>query len=102
MESVLSLVITAAAVFAAGFMLGRRGAPAVVTSAVRTVQTFAAAPGRFKLVMCVRKDLQMTKGKIAAQCAHSALGAYRHILKTDEGTANAWLACGQPKIALQV
>ena len=44
----------------------------------------------------------MGKGKIAAQCAHSALGAYRKIADTDEGTTGAWLACGQPKIALQV
>ena len=37
--------------------------------------------------MCVRKDLAMGKGKIAAQCAHSALGAYRKVAKADEGTA---------------
>lgn len=42
--------------------------------------------------MCVRKDLAMGKGKIAAQCAHSALGAYRKIAKADEGTATCvWM-----------
>jgi len=27
----------------------------------------------YKMVLVVRKDLQMTKGKIAAQCAHAAM-----------------------------
>lgn len=30
-----------------------------------------------KMVLCVRNDLGMGKGKIAAQCCHAALGAYR-------------------------
>jgi hypothetical protein len=30
-----------------------------------------------KLVMIVRTDLKMGKGKIAAQCCHAAVGAYR-------------------------
>jgi hypothetical protein len=30
-----------------------------------------------KMVMCVRNDLQMGKGKIGAQCGHATMGAYR-------------------------
>ena len=30
--------------------------------------------GAVKMVLCVRTDLKMTKGKIAAQCGHAALG----------------------------
>ena len=29
--------------------------------------------GAVKMVLCVRTDLKMTKGKIAAQCGHAAL-----------------------------
>ena len=27
------------------------------------------------MVLCVRKDLPMTKGKVCAQCCHAAVGA---------------------------
>ena len=31
-----------------------------------------------KQVMIVRTDLKMGKGKIAAQCCHAAIGAYKN------------------------
>ena len=52
--------------------------------------------------MCVRKDLQMGKGKIAAQCGHASVGAYRQGHQSDPATVDAWLTCGQPKIAVAV
>ena len=33
------------------------------------------APGSLKMVMVVRRDLKMEKGKIGAQCGHAVLGA---------------------------
>ena len=75
--------------FAAGALLGRR-----TGCSVATIKTLAKGAGelakqrtRYKLVMCVRKDLAMGKGKIAAQCSHSALGAYRKIVERDEASA---------------
>ncbi|GJD05564.1 S-adenosylmethionine carrier 1, chloroplastic/mitochondrial [Galdieria sulphuraria] len=55
-----------------------------------------------KLVLCVRSDLKMGKGKIAAQCGHATLGAYQDTLRTNPGYLWKWEADGQPKIALQV
>lgn len=57
-----------------------------------------------KMVIIVRTDIVMGKGKIAAQCAHAALECYR------KATANPkkhymfkdWLYNGQPKIVLKV
>src|SRR5215213_10239352 len=54
----------------------------------------------YKLVLVVRTDLDMGRGKIAAQVAHAAVSA---VLGTG-GTADclAWLREGQPKVVLKV
>ena len=33
--------------------------------------------GEMKMVLVIRSDLKMGKGKIGAQCGHAVLGAYR-------------------------
>ncbi|OAA55926.1 mitochondrial peptidyl-tRNA hydrolase [Niveomyces insectorum RCEF 264] len=64
-----------------------------------------------KLVLVVRTDLGMTKGKIAAQCGHATLACYKSLRRGAErggaGGAAAsrllqrWERGGQAKIALQ-
>ena len=53
-----------------------------------------------KLAVAVRTDLDMGRGKIAAQVAHAAVAATLASL----GAADfaAWLAEGQPKVVLKV
>ena len=53
-----------------------------------------------KLAVVVRTDLDMGRGKIAAQVAHAAVAATLASL----GTADfaTWLAEGQPKVVLKV
>ena len=55
-----------------------------------------------KLVLCVNMDLNMTKGKIAAQCGHATLGAYKIASKYSKTTLTKWEYTGQAKIALKV
>ncbi|KAK4241078.1 peptidyl-tRNA hydrolase PTH2-domain-containing protein [Achaetomium macrosporum] len=63
-----------------------------------------------KLVLVVRSDLGMTKGKIAAQCSHATLACYKTLLRAaqrDPQSAEAkilrqWERMGQAKIAVQV
>ncbi|KLU91949.1 peptidyl-tRNA hydrolase 2 [Magnaporthiopsis poae ATCC 64411] len=62
-----------------------------------------------KLVLVVRTDLGMTKGKIAAQCGHATLACYKTLSKAAQrtpGCAEAkvlhrWERQGQAKIAVQ-
>jgi PTH2 family peptidyl-tRNA hydrolase len=54
------------------------------------------------MVLCVRTDLQMTKGKIAAQCGHASLGMYMKLQNREPTLLQNWFASGQPKIALKV
>ncbi|OGE51589.1 hypothetical protein PENARI_c013G09163 [Penicillium arizonense] len=57
-----------------------------------------------KLVLVVRMDLGMTKGKIAAQCSHATLACYKYFLEyaPDSAILRRWERGGQAKIALQV
>jgi PTH2 family peptidyl-tRNA hydrolase len=53
-----------------------------------------------KLVLIVRSDLGMSKGKIAAQVAHAAVAA---ALRNQHATQfAAWLRDGQPKVVLKL
>jgi peptidyl-tRNA hydrolase, PTH2 family len=53
-----------------------------------------------KLVLVVRADLAMGRGKIAAQVAHAAVAAA--LASCGTGDFAAWLADGQPKVVLRV
>ncbi|KAJ4297920.1 hypothetical protein N0V90_005819 [Kalmusia sp. IMI 367209] len=57
-----------------------------------------------KLVLVVRTDLGMTKGKIGAQCGHATLACYKQFLRRSPNSAilRRWERSGQMKVALQV
>ncbi|KAI0878557.1 PTH2-domain-containing protein [Hypoxylon argillaceum] len=63
-----------------------------------------------KLVLVVRTDLGMTKGKIAAQCSHATLACYKTLSQTasrkptspEAKILQRWERLGQAKIAVQV
>lgn len=55
----------------------------------------------YKLVLVIRTDLKMGKGKVAAQCAHAAVAAYKSATKY-KTVLTAWEECGQAKITVKV
>ncbi|KAL4909079.1 hypothetical protein BDW74DRAFT_145925 [Aspergillus multicolor] len=57
-----------------------------------------------KLVLVVRTDLGMTKGKIAAQCSHATLACYKYLVANSSSSTilRRWESQGQAKIALQI
>jgi len=57
--------------------------------------------GNYKMVLVVRTDLGMQKGKVAAQCAHAALDTYKKSVKVAKETTQAWEATGQAKVCLK-
>lgn len=63
-------------------------------------------PGETRMALVIRTDLKMTKGKVAAQCAHAALGSYRLMSMENSESENLpllrrWERHGQAKITLQ-
>ncbi|XP_953917.1 uncharacterized protein TA06050 [Theileria annulata] len=58
--------------------------------------------GEYKLVLCVRTDLSMGKGKIAAQCGHASIGAYADSVKNNNPYVYKWFNDGQKKVVLKI
>ncbi|KAF5368547.1 hypothetical protein D9758_002349 [Tetrapyrgos nigripes] len=54
-----------------------------------------------KLVLVVRTDLQMSTGKIAAQCSHATLAVYKTLLSSNPAFLRQWERSGQSKVALR-
>lgn len=55
-----------------------------------------------KLVLVVRSDLGMTKGKIAAQCSHASVECYKATMQHKPQMAKMWLMTGQKKIVVSI
>ena len=55
-----------------------------------------------KLVYCVRTDLKMGKGKIAAQCCHATLGILEENIKRKNPVWSKWKDLGQAKIVVKI
>ncbi|GJJ78670.1 peptidyl-tRNA hydrolase, PTH2 family [Entomortierella parvispora] len=56
----------------------------------------------YKMVLVVRSDLGMGKGKAAAQCCHATLANYKELAKKSPQTLTRWEYCGQAKVTLKV
>lgn len=56
----------------------------------------------YKMVLVIRNDLKMGKGKVAAQCAHAAVAGYKEGRKKNSKVLRNWELTGQPKITLKV
>ncbi|KAJ2724144.1 hypothetical protein GGI07_002179 [Coemansia sp. Benny D115] len=54
-----------------------------------------------KLVLIIRTDLGMSKGKVAAQCSHATLGCYKRAVKQAPSMLKAWEYSGQAKVTLK-
>ncbi|WBW73300.1 mitochondrial aminoacyl-tRNA hydrolase Pth2 [Schizosaccharomyces osmophilus] len=74
---------------------------AAILKGKSSLAALALAEGQTKMVLVVRTDLGMTKGKIAAQCAHAALACYKLAAATDPEMLQLWEVAGQAKITLQ-
>lgn len=59
-------------------------------------------PGECKMILGVRMDLKMDKGKIAAQCGHATLEAYRIAKRKCPENVLMWQTLGQTKIAIKI
>lgn len=59
-----------------------------------------------KMILVVRTDLKMGKGKICAQCAHAAVDGYRRIIQGSNVLHQKWLSqwedIAEAKVAVKV
>lgn len=53
------------------------------------------------MILVVRNDLKMGKGKVAAQCSHAAVSAYKQVQRRNPELLKQWEYCGQPKVVVK-
>ncbi|KAF8079522.1 hypothetical protein N665_1021s0017 [Sinapis alba] len=106
----LSALIVGAAL---GFCIGtRRSKPPpvdgdvsnnLISKGLHEIEKLADILNDFKMVLVVRNDLKMGKGKIAAQCSHATLGLYKKLVRRAPKALNSWEEeCGQPKVVVKI
>ena len=55
----------------------------------------------YKMVIVIRTDIKMSKGKVAAQAGHAAVSASEYARKNRPEWWNPWITEGQCKIAVK-
>ncbi|KAK7925436.1 hypothetical protein WMY93_007746 [Mugilogobius chulae] len=104
----LSLSVVAGCGLILGWYLRGRFAPAskslaaAATAASSTAEaSIMGEGGEYKMIIVVRNDLKMGKGKVAAQCSHAAVSAYKQVQKRHPELLKEWEYCGQPKVVVK-
>eukprot|EP00271_Cylindrocystis_brebissonii_P001221 TRINITY_DN11541_c0_g1_i1.p1 TRINITY_DN11541_c0_g1~~TRINITY_DN11541_c0_g1_i1.p1 ORF type:complete len:174 (-),score=25.28 TRINITY_DN11541_c0_g1_i1:314-835(-) len=69
---------------------------------VLEVEKMAQIPQNFKMMLVVRNDLKMGKGKIGAQCGHATLGLYKKLRGRAPTALRLWENSAQVKVATKV
>ncbi|KAJ8965488.1 hypothetical protein NQ314_004075 [Rhamnusium bicolor] len=54
------------------------------------------------MVIIIRTDLKMGRGKIASQTAHAAVLLYKSSIENSNPHLKTWLNYGQPKVVLKI
>ncbi|KAK4878259.1 hypothetical protein RN001_010765 [Aquatica leii] len=63
---------------------------------------FPDLKNEYRLILAVRNDLKMQKGKVAAQCGHASVAAYAKALKHKPKTLSRWMQFGGTKITVRI
>ena len=80
--------------------------PAITTATANSTSPISYSPFKNlsmdnKMVFVVRTDLNMSKGKVAAQCAHAAVACYKKATKKTPMLLKQWELFGQAKVTLK-
>ncbi|XP_006862085.1 PREDICTED: peptidyl-tRNA hydrolase 2, mitochondrial-like [Chrysochloris asiatica] len=68
---------------------------------IRTEASILGVSGEYKMILVLQNDLKMGKGKVAAQCSHAAVSAYKQIQRRNPELLKEWEYCGQPKVVVK-
>ncbi|XP_064619956.1 peptidyl-tRNA hydrolase 2, mitochondrial-like [Lineus longissimus] len=105
-KTVLSLAVGLGCGVCIGWILRGRLRSSSVAGAAKSaaedlVVSMSEIPGEFKMVLVVRTDLKMGKGKVAAQCSHAAVNCCQKLLRSDAQVLRQWEYRGQAKVVLK-
>ncbi len=57
---------------------------------------------QYKMIIAIRTDLKMSKGKMAIQAAHAAVIAVEEAKRAKQKWVKSWFSEGQKKVAVQI
>ena len=57
---------------------------------------------QYKMIIAIRTDLKMSKGKMAIQAAHAAVISVEEAKRTKLKWVKSWFSEGQKKVAVQI
>ncbi|XP_028400742.1 peptidyl-tRNA hydrolase 2, mitochondrial-like [Dendronephthya gigantea] len=77
------------------------GVPSLKNLAEKIPTYSPGGHGDYKMVLVVRQDLGMGKGKIAAQCSHAAVGLYRQLIHSNSKVIKDWERSSCPKVVVK-
>lgn len=61
------------------------------------------SPNRsIKQVIVIRKDINLSKGKLAGQVAHASVAGYRNVKKSNPDVIDMWEMIGEKKVVVKV
>jgi len=86
---------------AANLLLKHWPVPAAVSRPVMNLSS-AVMSGPCKMVLVVRTDIGMAKGKAAAQCSHAAVMCYKKALRDAPEMLSRWEGSGVTKVCVKV
>lgn len=66
-----------------------------------TEESILGESEEYKMILVVRNDLKMGRGKVAAQCSHAAVSAYKQIQRRNPEVLRQWEYCGQTKVVVK-
>ncbi|XP_020017414.1 peptidyl-tRNA hydrolase 2, mitochondrial isoform X2 [Castor canadensis] len=78
-----------------------KSSPSETDTETGTETSTLGESGEYKMILVVRSDLKMGKGKVAAQCSHAAVSAYKQIQRRNPHVLKQWEYCGQPKVVVK-
>jgi len=84
-----------------GSTVAARGAGGTSATDVSALHAAVKVSGEVKMCLVVNTSLGMSKGKIGAQTAHAALGAYQLAVSSQPSLVRKWERDGQTKICLK-
>jgi len=86
----------------ANVLLKHWPSPAATARPVMNMASSLMSGGPCKMVLVVRTDVGMAKGKAAAQCAHAAVMCYKKALREAPEMLARWEAQGVTKVCVKV
>lgn len=95
------------AIFSLGTVLGASSVYCLMRKSKPSIPVserfeFPDLRNEYRLILAIRNDLKMQKGKVGAQCGHASVAAYSKAMRLKPKTLERWMQYGGTKITVKI